>query len=112
MVDDHTGYIMLTQFTEDAGRNVADALKKLQEDHPDLSGVILDLRGKSRRFAAEAVNVSNVFIPKGLEVVSTRGRVEEWDKSFVSINNPVDTEIPLVVLPAEVLHLLQRSLQV
>lgn len=98
MVDDHTGYIMLTQFTEDAGRNVADALKKLQEDHPDLSGVILDLRGNPGGLLREAVNVSNVFIPKGLEVVSTRGRVEEWDKSFVSINNPVDTEIPLVVL--------------
>ena len=58
------GYIMLTQFTEDAGRNVADALKKLQEDHPDLSGVILDLRGNPGGLLREAVNVSNVFIPK------------------------------------------------
>jgi carboxyl-terminal processing protease len=98
LVNEHTGYIILSQFTEDAGRNVADAFKKLKEMDPELSGLILDLRGNPGGLLREAVNVSNIFIDKGLEVVSTRGRVEEWDKSFLSINSPIDKNIPLVVL--------------
>ncbi|RMF21424.1 MAG: S41 family peptidase [Bacteroidetes bacterium] len=97
-VADDVGYIVLTTFTRDAGRNVAGALKDLEADNPDLKGVILDLRGNGGGLLAEAVNVSNVFIPKGELVVSTRGKVKEWDRSFKTLNPPVDTDIPLAVL--------------
>lgn len=98
MVNENTGYIILTQFTENSGRNVADAFKKLKEQHPQMKGVILDLRGNPGGLLHEAVNVSNVFIDKGKEICSTRGKVAEWDKIFNTLNPAVDTNIPLVVL--------------
>ena len=97
-VADGIGYIALTTFTHDAGRNVAKALRDLKTENPDMKGVIFDLRGNGGGLLREAVNVSNVFIPKGEEVVSTRGKVPERDQSYGTKNNPVDTDIPLVVL--------------
>jgi len=91
------GYITLTTFTEDAGKNVADALKALQKEG-ELKGVIFDLRGNGGGLLREAINVSNVFVDKGLETVTTRSKVADWDKSYKTLNNPVDTELPLVVL--------------
>ena len=64
------GYIILTQFTEDAGLNVGNALKELKKQDPQMKGVILDLRGNPGGLLREAVNVSNIFIDKGLEAVS------------------------------------------
>ena len=98
MVNDGIGYIALTTFTRDAGRNVGDALMKLKKDHPDLKGVIFDLRGNGGGLLTEAVNVSNVFIPKGELVVTTKGKVQDWDRSFKTLNAPIDEKIPLVVL--------------
>ena len=49
----------------------------------------------------EAVNIVNLFVPKGLDVVSTKGKVEEWNKTYRTLNNPIDTELPLVVLTNE-----------
>ena len=46
----------------------------------------------------EAVNIVNLFIPKGKEVVATKGKVQDWNKSYVTLNNPVDTETPLAIL--------------
>ncbi len=98
MVNDDIGYITLTTFTRNAGRNVADGLKKLKEKQPNLKGIIFDLRGNGGGLLTEAVNVSNVFIPKGELVVTTKGKVVDWDRSFKTLNKPVDEEIPLVVL--------------
>jgi carboxyl-terminal processing protease len=98
MVNENIGYIVLTQFTENCGRNVANALEKLKEQNPQLKGIILDLRGNPGGLLNEAVNVSNVFIDKGKEICSTRGKVAEWDKIFNTLNPAVDTTIPLVVL--------------
>lgn len=98
IVKDGIGYIALTTFTRNAGKNVGDALTKLKEENPNLKGVIFDLRGNGGGLLTEAVNVSNVFIPKGEMVVTTKGKVVDWDRSFKTINNPVDKEIPLVVL--------------
>lgn len=97
-IADHIGYINLSTFTRDAGANVADALRTLQGEDPDLKGVVLDLRGNGGGLLNEAVNVANVFIPKNELVVTTRGKVKEWDRSFKTLNVPVDTEIPLVIL--------------
>ncbi len=98
MIDDEVGYIALTTFTREAGANVADALRDLQTQQPDMKGVVLDLRGNGGGLLTEAVNVTNVFIPRNKTVVSTRGKIQEWDRDFGTLNEPVDDEIPLVVL--------------
>jgi len=98
MVDEKTGYIALTTFTRDAGRNVAKALKNLKKENPDLSGIILDLRDNGGGLLSEAVNICNIFIPNNELVVTTRGKVKDWDRSFKTQGNPVDSEIPLAIL--------------
>lgn len=98
MVSDEVAYIALTTFTREAGRNVERALEELKKEHPGLKGVIFDLRGNGGGLLSEAVNVSNVFIPRNELVASTKGKVKDWDRSFKTLNAPVDTELPLVVL--------------
>ena len=98
MLDDEIGYAALTTFTRNAGKNVADAVRKLKEENPNLKGVVFDLRGNGGGLLQEAVNVSNVFIPKNELVVTTKGKVIDWDRSFKTLNRPVDLDIPLAVL--------------
>lgn len=98
IVAEGIGYIYLTTFTRDAGENVANALQDLKRKHPDLKGVILDLRDNGGGLLNEAVNLVNVFVPRNEFVVSTKGKVPEWDRSFRTLNNPIDDQIPVVVL--------------
>lgn len=98
LVSDDIGYVALTTFTRQAGKNVADAVRKMEEENPELKGIILDLRDNGGGLLTEAVNLCNVFIPKGELVVTTKGKVKEWDRSFSTMNNPVDEDIPLTVL--------------
>ena len=98
MLNEDIGYVALTTFTRNAGKNVGDAVKKMKEENPNLKGVVFDLRGNGGGLLTEAVNVSNVFVPKGEMIVTTKGRVPEWDRSFKTLNKPVDTDIPLIVL--------------
>lgn len=97
MLDDKTAYIVLTTFTEKASDNIADALKELQEDHKPQQ-VILDLRENGGGLLIEAVNICNIFLDKNQEIVTTVNRIAEWDRTFKTLNAPVDTKIPLVVL--------------
>lgn len=97
MINDHIGYIKLTGFTRDAGREVKDALNSLKSNE-GLSGVILDLRSNPGGLLREAINIVNVFVEKGIDIVSTKGKVKDWDKTYKTLNNPVDTKIPLAVL--------------
>jgi len=97
VMGDKVGYIKLTGFTENAGQEVKDALLDLK-NNKQISSLILDLRGNPGGLLNEAVNIVNLFVSKGVEVVSTKGKVKEWDKSYKALNTPVDTEIPLVVL--------------
>ncbi|MBL7794087.1 MAG: S41 family peptidase [Saprospiraceae bacterium] len=98
LVSNDIGYISLTIFTRDAGANVAGALKELKTNNPGLKGIILDLRGNGGGLLTEAVNVVNAFVPKGELVVTTKGKVKDWDRSFKTMGAPVDEEIPLAVL--------------
>lgn len=98
LVDENIGYISLTTFTRDAGRNVANALRDLQTANPELKGVILDLRGNGGGLLREAINVCNVFIPANETVVTTRSKVVEADQEFKTRNEAVDEDIQLVVL--------------
>lgn len=97
MLDDETGYIVLTTFSQRAGGNVQDAFKALQSEH-NPKQVILDLRDNGGGFLIEAVNICNIFLDKGNEIVYTKAKIPEWDRSFKTLNAPIDTEIPLIVL--------------
>lgn len=97
MVDEHTGYIRLQSFTNDAGKEVKDALVELKKN-AGLKSVILDVRGNPGGLLHESVNIVNVFVPQGVEVVSTKGKIKESEKTYRTLNQPIDTEIPLVVL--------------
>lgn len=96
MIDNKTGYIKLIQFTENCSVMVKDALTKLKERN--CKSLILDMRGNPGGLMLEAVNIVNLFVDKGREVVSTKGKVSDWDKTYISVNPPVDTIMPLVVL--------------
>ena len=85
-------------FTQDAGRNISNALKELKAQDPNLKGLILDLRGNGGGLLHEAVNICNLFIPKDEVVVSTRGKIKERDQVFRTLNAPLDLEIPVTVL--------------
>lgn len=97
MINQQTGYIKLTGFTPNAGKEVHDALTELKRN-PGLSSVIFDLRGNGGGLLHEAVNIVNVFVKKGQLVVTTKGKEPENDATYKTLNAPVDTEIPLVVL--------------
>jgi carboxyl-terminal processing protease len=97
MVNENTGYIRLASFTQNAGKEVRDAMIELKKN-TNLKSVILDVRGNPGGLLHESINIVNVFVPQGVEVVSTKGKVKEWDKSYKSLNQPVDAELPMVVL--------------
>jgi carboxyl-terminal processing protease len=96
LIDGDIAYIKLDDFTPGASREVAEALVKLKER--GAKKLILDLRDNPGGLLHEAVNIVSLFIPKGMEVVSTKGKVAEWNKKYNTLNNPVDTEMPMVVL--------------
>lgn len=98
MVNENIGYISLSSFTDKATKEVKAAFKDLKEKNDNLSGLIFDLRGNPGGLLNEAVNITNLFIDKGKEVVKTKGKMEEWEKVYRSLNKPEDTEIPMAVL--------------
>ena len=97
MINENTGYIRLATFTNDAGKEVKDALVELKKNQ-QLKSVILDVRGNPGGLLNEAVNIVNVFTPQNQEVVSTKGKIKDKNFIYKTLNNPVDIEIPLVVL--------------
>jgi carboxyl-terminal processing protease len=98
LVGDHIGYVNLSTFTQDAGRNVQEAVRKLKTEDPELKGIILDLRGNGGGLLHEAVNVCNTFIGKDLLVATNRGKIKEQERGFSTFMPPVDENIPLAVL--------------
>ncbi len=96
MVSDDIGMVKLTEFTEQAGKSVKNAVLDLREQGAEK--IILDLRGNPGGLLLEAVNTTNVFIPKGRDVVSTKGKVEDNNQTYKTLDNPVDTDIPVAVL--------------
>ena len=96
-VSENIGYISLTVFTANAGKNITKALKELKKDG-NLDGVILDLRYNGGGLLREAVEISNIFLPQGMEVVSIKGKIKERDRSFETMRPAIDPDIPIVVL--------------
>jgi carboxyl-terminal processing protease len=99
LVEPTVGYIKLDDFTPGASREVSDAVVNLKEK--GAQKIILDLRENPGGLLHEAVNIVSLFIARGQEVVSTKGKVDDWNKSYKTLNNPVDTEIPMVVLVSD-----------
>ncbi|HUH74294.1 MAG TPA: S41 family peptidase [Chitinophagales bacterium] len=97
ILKDDIGYIRLDQFTEDASLNVANALKDLKSKNT-LKGIVLDLRNNPGGLLQEAVGICNIFIDKGMEVVETRGKVQDVNKKYMTNSKAIDTETPLIVL--------------
>ncbi len=97
MVSKNVGYIKLSGFTESAAAEVKAALLDLKKN-PDLKSLVLDLRGNPGGLLKEAIDIVNLFEEKGTEIVSTRGKVKDWDKIYKGNSSPVDLSIPVVVL--------------
>lgn len=97
-ISPNIGYIALTTFTKNAANNILDALKDLKSDNPNLKGLILDLRDNGGGLLNEAVSICNIFVPKGEEIVSTRGKVKDRDMVYRTTMNPSDEKIEIVVL--------------
>ncbi|MES2761804.1 MAG: S41 family peptidase [Bacteroidota bacterium] len=96
MLNSEVGYIKLTSFTDNCSGEVKEALVKLKEKN--CKSLILDLRGNPGGLLNEAVNIVNLFVEKNNEVVSTKGKVKDWNKQYFSLYTPIDTQMPLVVL--------------
>lgn len=97
MLDETTGYIKLTSFTQNAGREVREAFNTLKNQN-NLENIVLDLRGNGGGLLHEAVNITNIFVDKGNVVVQTKGKIEERNMINRTLNNAIDKDIPLVVL--------------
>jgi carboxyl-terminal processing protease len=92
-----TGYILLSQFTDKAGDEVKSALLDLKNNF-QIESLILDLRNNPGGLINQAVDITNLFVPKGIEIVATKGKVKQFDDNYKSTEEPLDPKIPLTVL--------------
>ena len=97
MLDDRTGYIYLSKFTRGSAGEVRKALMALR-DSAGMERLVLDLRGNGGGLLNESVSIVNLFVPKGTEIVSTRGKTDKWNKSYTALGRPTAPDMPLVVL--------------
>ncbi len=96
MLQDNVGYILLSNFMKNAGKEVKSAFIDLKSK--GATSIILDLRSNPGGLLDEAVNISNIWIPRKHEIVSTKGKNSRWDKSYYTESSAVDTTIPLALL--------------
>lgn len=96
MVNDDTGYIVLSQFNNKAASQTNYALRDLKAQ--GAKHIILDLRGNPGGLLNEAIKIVNLFVPKGQLVVTTKSKVKKYNRTYYTQKEPIDTEIPLVVL--------------
>ena len=96
MISGDVGYFQLGGFTVDAGKEVRAAVTKLKEQ--GAKKIVFDIRDNPGGLLNEAVNISNLFIDKGLDVVSTKGKVTEWNKTYKALDVPLDTQIPIAII--------------
>lgn len=96
LLEDKSGYIVLDQFTKTASAEVIKAFKELKKE--GATQIILDLRNNPGGLLSEAINITNIFVDKGTTIVTTKSVIEKYNKTYVTQNKALDTEIPLVVL--------------
>lgn len=97
MLDAKTGYIRLSSFTDGCSDRIKDSFLELR-DKKGATTMIIDLRANPGGLLGEAVRMVNLFVKRGEEVVSTRGKVAQWDKTYRATEQPIDTMMPLIVL--------------
>lgn len=96
VVADSIGYINLSSFTDNCSSELKKAYLELKDR--GIKGLIIDLRNNGGGLLREAINISNFFLPKGEVIVSTKGKSESENTSYKAHNNPIDTDIPLVIM--------------
>lgn len=96
LLEDKTAYIALAKFTKTASKEVGEALKKLKKQGAEQ--VILDLRGNPGGLLGEAVNVTNLFVPKDVLITFTKSAIEKYNQTYVTQNRPIDDQLPMAVL--------------
>ena len=96
LLENNVGYIKLNGFTQTASSDVKKAFVELQNQ--GMKSLVLDLRGNGGGLVIEAVRIVNMFIERGQTVVSTIGRVEDENRIYTTTEEPMDTDIPLVIL--------------
>ncbi len=99
MIKNNIGYIKLNSFTQTASTDVKKAFLDLKSQ--GMTQIILDLRGNGGGLLIEAVKIVNMFVKKGQVVVTTKGRVAEENRTYKTLDNPIDLTIPVVVLVDE-----------
>jgi carboxyl-terminal processing protease len=97
VIKDDIGYIKLTSFTEKSSSEIKTAFQNLKEKHK-IKSLVLDLRGNPGGLLIESVNIVNLFVNKDQVVVNTKGKVADWNSSYKTNNQPIDAEMPIVVL--------------
>ena len=96
MIDEETGYITLTRFNNKASSEVKKAFKALKKK--GMKKLVFDLRNNPGGSLMESINISNFFIPKGKVIVTTKAKIKKWSNTYKGSNEPLDLEIPIVVL--------------
>lgn len=96
MIDNETGYITLTRFNNKASSEVKKAFIALKKK--GMRNLIFDLRSNPGGSLMESINISNFFLPKGKVVVRTKAKIKKWSNTYKTSNEPLDLEIPIVVL--------------
>jgi len=96
LLEDNTGYIVLSRFNENASKETISALKELESQGADK--IILDLRENPGGLLSEAILVSNIFLNKGELITSTKSVIEKYNQQYFTPKEPINTTIPLVVL--------------
>ncbi len=96
MIDEETGYITLTRFNNKASSEVKKAYRELKKE--GMKKLVFDLRSNPGGSLLEAINISNFFVPKGKVIVTTKAKIKKWSNTYKGTNDPLDLEIPIVVL--------------
>ncbi|MCK8491357.1 S41 family peptidase [Spirosoma sp. RP8] len=96
MISEDVGYIDLKDFTATASREVRTAFQELKGK--GMKKLVLDVRENPGGLLNMAIDICNIFIPKDSEVVTTKGKVTEWNKTYTALNPPLDLEVPIIVL--------------
>jgi carboxyl-terminal processing protease len=96
MIDEKTGYITLTRFNNKASSEVKKAYRKLKKE--GMTKLVFDLRSNPGGSLLEAINISNFFVEKGKVIVTTKAKIKKWSNTYKGTNDPLDLEIPIVVL--------------
>lgn len=97
VIHDNIGYIALDTYNEHSAANVKSALLELKAN-PAVKNIILDLRGNGGGLLESAIQIVGLFVPKGTQVLQTRGKTKQQERNYKTTEEPVDTEIPLAVL--------------